>query len=136
MQKVIVRKDGSIDVQEIGFEESLTDQQYKEECDINNIMRKYAYNSLPHPSRGFYADLSEVKDYAESLQIVKKAEDAFMQLDPRVRAQFENDPTKLISFLSDSKNADEAVRLGLAHKPTKSDTQQIIEKLESLAPKS
>lgn len=113
-------------VQTLNSEPTKTQQQFKDEADINHIMRKYgadpvAFNALTRKG-GVYADFSEIKDYHGMLQEVADAQDAFASLPADLRSRFENDPGKLISFLQNPKNYDEGVELGLfeAKKPTTS----------------
>jgi hypothetical protein len=40
-----------------------------------------------------------------------------MRLPAELRARFENDPAKLIEFIDNSENLDEAINLGLVNKP-------------------
>ena len=47
------------------------------------------------------------------------AQNAFDQLPSEVRNKFHNDPAKLIGFLKDEKNNEEAYALGLKNKPIK-----------------
>lgn len=104
-------------VQTINTEPSMTQQQFKDEADINTIMRKYgadpvAFNSLTRKG-GVYADFSKITDYHSMLQEVATAQEAFASLPAQLRSRFENDPGKLLSFLQDEKNHDEGVELGL-----------------------
>jgi len=106
-----------IRVRTVNNEPSMTQQQFAEEADINNIMRKYgadpvAFNALTRKG-GVYADFSQISDYHGMLQEVAHAQDAFASLPAQIRSRFANDPGKLIEFLSDSKNYDEGVELGL-----------------------
>lgn len=106
-----------IRVQTINDEPTMTQQQFKDEADINNIMRKYgadpvAFNALTRTG-GMYADFSKIKDYHGMLLQVADAQDAFATLPAQLRSRFENNPGKLIEFFRDSKNYDEGVALGL-----------------------
>ena len=116
-QLVFKRDDGSIGVMTINEEPTMTQQQFKEEVDINNIMEKYIKRPDPtifvRNGKGVYGDFSNAKDFQSSLNQILEAEDAFMSLDARIRARFENDPHKLFEFLNDRKNLDEAIELGL-----------------------
>lgn len=118
----IKNKDGLvIKVRTYNYEPSKTQQHFKDEHDINNIMKKYlkqgiSYNQLPNPS-GIYGDFSNVKDYQNSLQTIIDADQAFLTIPSIVRKKFDNDPQKLFEFLNDKKNYDEAVKLGLIEKP-------------------
>lgn len=106
-----------IRVQTINDEPTMTQQQFKDEADINSIMRKYgadpvAFNALTRQG-GVYADFSHLKDYHGMLQDVADAQDAFASLPAQIRSRFANDPGSLISFLQDEKNHTEGVSLGL-----------------------
>jgi len=115
------RKDGSLDVGTINNEPSLTQQQYKDECDINNIMRKYQktgeFNHLTR-KEGVYGDFSDIKDYQGMLDTVLYAQKAFETLPAQVRLKFRNNPGELIDFLQDDRNYNEAVKLGLVENKT------------------
>jgi len=123
----IKNKDGLvIKVRTYNYEPSKTQQHFKDEHDINNIMKKYlkqgiSYNQLPNPS-GVYGDFSNVKDYQNSLQTIIDADQAFLTIPSNIRKRFDNDPQKLFEFLNDKKNLDEAISLGLIEKPVKTET--------------
>lgn len=98
---------------------SLTRQEFVQEADLNNIMKRYAAG-MPLPTghrMPMYGDFSDVPDYQRSFEIVAHAQDAFMALPSEVRRRFGDDPSNLIAFLQDEKNRDEAVKLGLVNKP-------------------
>lgn len=100
---------------EVG-KESLTKQSDKDKCDINKIIAKYEKTGmLPiNKNQALYADFSELPDYNEALNIVIKAEQQFMELPASIRDKFNNSPEQMLEFMSDEKNYDEAVSLGLA----------------------
>ena len=96
--------------------ESMTQQQFKAECDVNNILAKYKRTGmLSHIQKhqGNFGDFSSVEDYQTSLGKLMQAQQSFESLPSELRAKFENDPAKLISYLSDDKNNAEAIKLGL-----------------------
>lgn len=118
---VTVRENGTLDIATINDEPSLTQQQYAEECDINNIVKRYAndpatWRMLTEGKKGVYADFSEIKDYQQMLNQVIHAQEAFMTLPASIRARFRNDPGSLLEFLQDPNNREEAVELGLIDK--------------------
>lgn len=125
MQKITKRSDGSVRVQTVNSEKSLTQQQFKDECDINNIMKKYEQTGeFLHLTKkqGQYADFSEIQDYQAMYDTVIKAEEAFMTLPAETRLRFQNNPGKLIEFIQDEKNYEEGVKLGILNKrPEKND---------------
>jgi len=121
---MIKRPDGSVRVASVNEEPSKTQQQFKDECDVNNIVKKYeTTGEWLHLTRrqGVYADVSEIKDYHQSLDKVQRANDAFMALPAEMRLRFQNDPGRLLEFLADPKNHSEGVKLGLYEKPAPSE---------------
>lgn len=116
LKKVSQRADGSIRVQTINNEPTLTQQHFADDCDISKIMDKYAKTGqVTHLNRaqGVYADLSMISDYRGMLETVQHANDVFSTLPALVRDKFRNDPSELITFLQDPNNHDEGVKLGL-----------------------
>ena len=102
--------------------ESDVQQSFKDECDINRIVSQYTKTgtwsgSLRPPTlQPHFGDFSNVLDYQESLNRIIEAQAAFDALPARVRERFQNDPVKLLAFLDDEGNLDEAIKLGLAVK--------------------
>jgi phage internal scaffolding protein len=98
------------------FEPTLTKQSFKDECNINNIVAKFAITGqLPQSSRKpRYMDCVGVDSYQDALAIVDLAAAHFSALPAKVRARFANDPVKMVAFLEDPNNAEEAIKLGLA----------------------
>ena len=106
------------------FEESsLTQQQFAEEADINAIIERYRSTgylsdplnpSLRNPSFG---DFSSESSYLEAQLIIARSQEMFDQLPSSLRERFSNDPSKLLAFVDDASNFDEAVKLGLLSAP-------------------
>lgn len=115
---------------QIFFEEpSMTKQSFKDECDINLIMKRFRLtgqitNSI-EPSQMTYGDFSDVPDYRTALERVERAQDAFMSLPAEVRKRFDNDPGSFIDFALDSKNLDELSKLGLTNLPPKEEKKEV-----------
>lgn len=101
-------------------EESMTQQQFKEEVDINTIVARFGLTGeLPENLRmPVSGDFTKVGDFQSAMQMVREAEEAFMELPGHVRARFHNDPQRLIEFIEDDANRDEAQKLGLVVPPT------------------
>lgn len=95
----------------------LTVQAPREEVDINQIIKRYEkgmmINQLAEEPR--FEDISEFEGLEAAYIKVQKAKEEFMTLPADVRARFENDPVKLIDFLSDEGNRAEAEKLGLVN---------------------
>lgn len=94
---------------------SLAKQSFKEECDINTIVRMFGVTGkVPvtaiEPS---YGDFSGVSDYHTAMNKIKEAEASFMALPAKLRQKFDHDPNALLNFLENEQNRDEAIQLGL-----------------------
>ena len=96
---------------------TLTQQHFKDECDINNILRQFNITGLlpESPLSPRYGDFTGISDYHTALNQVIAAENEFMALPAQIRSRFDNDPAKLIEFLENSNNKDEAIKLGLVN---------------------
>ena len=106
---------------------SLAQQHFKDECDINNILRQFNITGLlpENTLSPQYGDFTGVQDYHSALNQVIAAEDEFMALPATLRARFNNDPAKLIEFLNNPENKNEAVSLGLINNPA--EMPQVVE---------
>lgn len=95
--------------------ESLTVQSMSEDADINVMMKRFGVTGhLPeNPRVPTYGDFSGVSDYRSALHSVMAAQDAFSEFPAEVRAKFDNDPQRLLEFVSLDANYAEAVKLGL-----------------------
>lgn len=94
-----------------------THAEFREVCDINNIMAGYRRTGrFEHVSTAIaqFGDFSHVPDYATALEAVQAAQNTFLAQPARVRAEFGNDPARFVQFCTDPANADRLVELGLA----------------------
>lgn len=117
-------------------DESVTQQQFKEECDINEIVRRFGLTGeLPDNVRmPVSGDFSGVSDFKSAMDMIQAAQDAFMEFPGDVRARFQNDPSQMIAFLEDGKNLEEARSLGLVPlEPEK--TRDMVQAVDELAAK-
>lgn len=115
---------------------SLAQQQFKDECDINEIVRRFGLTgqmpeAVAMPVTG---DFTSVVDFHSALNLVRQAEAGFMELPAEMRSRFDNDPGKLLAFLDDERNRDEAVKLGLVVKPPEK-TRDVVTAIDELAAK-
>lgn len=100
-------------------EPSLAQQSFKDDADINVMLERFKVTGqmpqgLVLPT---YGDFTGVSDYRSAVDAINKASNAFMDLPANLRGRFDNDPQKFLEFVSDDKNRDEAIRLGLVPKP-------------------
>ena len=94
---------------------SRTKQSFKEECDINTILKRFNITGqVPvGPLQPQYGDFSGVIDYQTALNAVIAAQDSFNALPATLRNRFANDPAAFVDFCSDESNRQEMIRLGL-----------------------
>jgi len=97
---------------------SRTQQHFKDETDINNILRQFnVTGQLPtKPMSPRYGDFTGIGDYHGAMNQVIAAEGEFMTLPAQMRAKFNNDPQELIEFLNNPENKEEAMKMGLLNK--------------------
>lgn len=96
--------------------EIITKQEFKDECDIHNILAQYkrtgivthVQNAAPR-----FEDLPDDIDYQFALNTVIAADDAFMALPASVRAEYNNDPGELLDALHKPENEEKFIKLGL-----------------------
>lgn len=95
-----------------------TKQSFKNECNINNIVKKcIRTGSLPVVSgEGFYGDFSNVADFQTQCNRVNAMNSYFASLPAEVRAKFKHDPANLLGYVQDPKNYEECVEMGLLPK--------------------
>ena len=138
--KMFLRAPGNYDPDlasdQAGFEcvgETMTQQQFADECDINTIVERFGLtgelpNNLRMPVSG---DFTGVVDFKTAMDAVSQAQSAFNQLPGHLRARFENDPQRLMRFLENDKNREEAVELGLVVKPPEK-TRDVVQAVDEL----
>jgi len=98
---------------------SKTQQHMKDQCDINQILKRYEKTGMiSHlsKSQGQYGDFSKYSDFQTNLNTVKDALQSFDALPAQFRKRFANNPEKLIEFISNDSNREEAEKLGLVEK--------------------
>lgn len=130
MKKIEIRADGSRRVFTENLEPSMTDQQWKDDCDVNYIMARYIKTGhLTHLQKkpGMYADLTAITDLVGAYQDIAQAEEAFSKLPSRLRNKFDNDPVKLVEYLKDPKNLEEAIKEQLIPDPEKAKPEPPVE---------
>lgn len=85
----------------IKFEEpTLTEQNHKASCDINNILARYTKTGVLEHVReyeGQYADIT-VTDFHDAMNKVAAAKSMFEELPSQLRAHFRNDTSEFIDF--------------------------------------
>lgn len=118
----IASDDAGID----NFEPSLTQQSFQDEADINVMLTRYGFESLiqSNPNPALAQDFTtSPHDFHEACELVRTAQESFAALPPQVRARFDNDPVRLMRFIDDSNNYEEALRLGIVVKRPPADEE-------------
>ena len=111
---------------ERGFESvnpTMTQQHFKDECDINHIMARYEQTGLlidPLTARSggspIFDDFSDIPDLMTAQNKLIEAQQMFEQLPSRIRKDFDNDPVKFVEFCQDSANEDKLRDYGILPK--------------------
>lgn len=93
----------------VELEPSVTDQQYKDQCDINFIVNQYVKQGIPIPQQQVsYADLTNVSDYDEALMTVAQYKSAFESLPAVERERFHGDVREYLEFITNPGNLKES----------------------------
>lgn len=79
-------------------EDTLTQQNTLDECDINKIVERFRPTGmLPQvQAPPMYGDFSDITSFQEAHDRVNDARKAFMTLPARIRAEFSNDPAEYV----------------------------------------
>ncbi|QXP08137.1 MAG: internal scaffolding protein [Arizlama microvirus] len=97
--------------------ETRTHQSFKDECDINAIVKKAnATGRLPDliKQNPKYGDFSSPLSYHDAMNVVLHANEQFAALPSHVRQRFQNDAQQFLAFTADPSNLPEMVKMGLA----------------------
>ncbi|QXP44284.1 MAG: internal scaffolding protein [Arizlama microvirus] len=100
-------------------EPSKTQQQYKNEVNINTIMEK-AKKGRPvmvSNRQAFYEDFTGIKDFKAAQDRIIEVSNEFDALPAKIRLEFNNNPAEFFEFMHDPNNTDHAIELGLIPKP-------------------
>lgn len=92
-----------------------TQQHFKDECDINNIMRRFAAGAeITHLARVTprYGE-APAQSFAEAMFLVKDTEREFNALPSEIRKEFMNDASLYLDAISDPDKADRLRELGI-----------------------
>lgn len=104
---------------------SLTQQEFKESCDINNILAKFSVQAqalgvsvsqLMPQDQGTYGDFSNLDDFQTAQNKISFLNDQFSNLPSDVRRKFGDDLNTFMSALSDPNRIDELGELGVWNK--------------------
>lgn len=115
-------------------EDSKTLQQFKQECDINYLIARYAktgffYDPLAQAGQKRmpqFGDFSNMGDFAEQQNRILAVYDAFAALPAATREKFGHNPATFVEFVGNPENAKACVEMGIFPKaPEKETVQQV-----------
>lgn len=103
---------------------SMTQQQFKDEADINYIVSMYdssgvmpTFHGDGQPAQPVFGDFSSLPDNAQEMyNRMIEAKNNFDNLPLEVRKRFNYDPASFLDFVDNPENLDELVAMGLATK--------------------
>ncbi len=96
--------------------ESMTQQHFADESEINNIIRSHDRNGIiEHVHRGnaIYGDFSEITDLSDALIQIQEAQKEFLNIPSEIREKFKNDAGEFFKYASNPDNEDGMREMGL-----------------------
>jgi len=123
------------DIPSVNEEESRVKQAFRKECNINTIVQKARKGQVVSVNRKqpMFGDFTKAVDFQEMQNQIIDARAAFMQLPSKIRERFQNDPAKLLQFMENPENHEEAIRLGLLEIVTAPEVPETIKYLKQIA---
>lgn len=118
---------------------SLTQQHFKDECDINQIVATYQETGImPQGTREpLFGDFAGIPtSFQESQNLFKEAQDKFYSLPSDLRKMLDNSPQKLLEFMSNPANSEACVKFGLFSKPAEKPKKDNVQNGQNVAPPS
>lgn len=112
---------------------TLTEQHHRESCDVNYIIDVFQRTGKIAPGNScFYEDISDrPDDLLECMNVVRRSQEIFASIPSNIRARFDNDPVKLLSWINDPGNRKEAGELGLLSKVNEAEPLQASQSAQS-----
>jgi len=137
-QRQLVKHGGPYARVQITFpkKEGRTKQSFADQCEINNIMARHQKTGAlthinQHQAQYGFATSS---DFAESMRIVKTAQDMFNALPSNIRNRCANDPAQFLDFVQDPANELEMQNFGLIPENNPSETPSDEQTTDTPAP--
>lgn len=94
-------------------EEGKTRQEDAKAADINVIMGQLARGIVPASREGVFADVSEIGDFRQMMEDVRRGKEAFESLDASVRAAFGNDAAAFVEAFQSEEGVAKLKELGV-----------------------
>lgn len=96
---------------------SLTDQSFKQECDIGFIIENFVKTGTAPDSSMSFVDCTTVQKFEDAMQIVAEAKSNFEQLPSSIRDEFKT-VTNYLSYISNPANLKDSYERGLIDRST------------------
>ncbi|GDM35431.1 hypothetical protein BvCmsNSNP013_01405 [Escherichia coli] len=98
-------------------EPTMTQQHFRDECDINKIVERAIRTGdttiFTSAQRAEFYDASSINDYTDAMALIDDVNDDFNSLPSVTRAMFGNNVSQYVAFMSDPANWEKARELGL-----------------------
>lgn len=96
-------------------QESRTQQHFKDEVDINTIVRKFGVTGTAPASLDLasYGDFSQVESYHDAMNALIASQQAFESVPAHIRKYFDNDPSAFVEFTTNPENHSQLKEWGL-----------------------
>lgn len=99
-------------------EPSMTQQHFKDECEIDTILRKYEttgflVDPLTPRRQAQFGDFSEVQDFQTAQNKVAEVTEYFDSLPASIRSRFGNRVSEFLTFVTDPANRKACEELGI-----------------------
>lgn len=99
-------------------EPSLTQQQFKDECEIESLLKAHNLSQVMgilnnHNQQPLYGDVSEIPDFHASQNHVARATEYFEGLPSDVRSRFNNSLSEFLTTLNDPDSREALTEMGV-----------------------
>lgn len=94
----------------------MTKQEFKDECDIENILKQFSKTGIiEHITKqeAQWLELPDAMDYQQSLETMRQAQEAFESLPSVVREKYDNNPERFLEALHDPSQKDYLTEVGI-----------------------
>jgi len=96
-------------------EKDRTQQEFADECDINNIMSRYMKTGVMEFVNKHAPQYEDTTgwEFQQAMETVANGQSLFAAMPAKLRDQFKNDPATFLEFINDPNNARKAAEMGL-----------------------
>ena len=111
----VKKRDSGCSVATVNDEPSLADPSFQDQCDVNNIVKRFLRTGeLGHTAsrQGRFIDVSNTPSMFDGMNQIHRAEEAFHRLPKEIKDRFKG-PKDMIQFMQNPENMDECIELGL-----------------------